>query len=162
MTDFRALCAELLHELDLWSSWHDAPELKARAKAALTQPEPQGPTDEKLTLVYAYAVAAAVGNKRGPFKTEEAEAAQLAGLRAVLARWGRPAIEPVPVAERLPGPEDCTTNPRTGQGQWCWGWVQHDDPPYSGRWRMMRREWLADEAVAWLPHHALPVPQQGK
>ena len=25
--------------------------------------------------------------------------------RAVLARWGRPAIEPVPVAERLPGPQ---------------------------------------------------------
>jgi hypothetical protein len=81
-------------------------------------------------------------------------------IRKFLARFGIAAIEPVPVGERMPGPEDCTTNPRTGQGQWCWGWVQHDDPPYSGRWRMMRKEWLADEAVAWLPHHALPVPQQ--
>ena len=62
--------------------------LAVRVDAALDQPEPQGPTDEELTLVYACAVAAAVGNKRGPFKTEEAEAAQLAGLRAVLARWG--------------------------------------------------------------------------
>ena len=57
----------------------------------LTQPELERPTDEELTLTYAYAVAAAVGNKRGPFKSEDAEAAQLAGLRAVLARWGTPA-----------------------------------------------------------------------
>ena len=44
-TDFRALCAELLDELELWSSWHDATDLKDRAGAALhfTQPEPQPP-----------------------------------------------------------------------------------------------------------------------
>jgi hypothetical protein len=39
--DFRALCAELLDELDLWSSWHDATDLKDRARAALaTLPGP--------------------------------------------------------------------------------------------------------------------------
>ena len=54
------------------------------------EPVPEGPTDEELTLTYAYAVAAALGNKRGPFKKEDAEAAQLAGLRAALARWGQP------------------------------------------------------------------------
>jgi hypothetical protein len=32
--------------------------------------------------------------------------AALEYARAVFARWGRPAIEPVPVAERLPGPTD--------------------------------------------------------
>ena len=58
------------------------------ARALLAQPEPKDPTDEELTLTYAYAVAAAVGNKRGPYTTEDAEAAQLAGLRAVLAKWG--------------------------------------------------------------------------
>jgi hypothetical protein len=36
--NFRALCAELLDELDFWSSWHDAPELKARARLALATP----------------------------------------------------------------------------------------------------------------------------
>ncbi len=43
--DYRALCAELLDELELWSSWHDATDLKDRAGAALdfTQPEPQPP-----------------------------------------------------------------------------------------------------------------------
>jgi hypothetical protein len=81
-------------------------------------------------------------------------------LRAVLARWGRTTPHPIPVSERLPGAEECTTNPRNGQGQWCWGWVQHDPIPYSGRWRMMRREWLADEAVAWLPSYTLPLPSR--
>jgi hypothetical protein len=39
--DFRELCIELLDELDMWSSWHDAPELKARVKAALNESRPQ-------------------------------------------------------------------------------------------------------------------------
>jgi hypothetical protein len=53
------------------------------------QPVPEGPSDHELTMTYAYAVAAAVDNKRGPFKKEDAEVAQLAGLRAVLARWSQ-------------------------------------------------------------------------
>ena len=127
--DFRALCAELLQplaEYDDANPYHDHRALIARTRAALAQPEPVAPTDEELTLVYAYAVAAAVGNKRGPFKQEEAEAAQLAGLRAVLARWGTPAIQPVPVSERLPGPEDCDAEGRCwmfdpcDRGQWCY------------------------------------------
>jgi hypothetical protein len=54
------------------------------------QPVPEGPSDHELTMTYAYAVAAAVDNKRGPFKKEDAEVAQLAGLLAVLDRWGQP------------------------------------------------------------------------
>jgi hypothetical protein len=77
--------AWLKHGRDSWFAIAD------EVFAALAKPEPVAPTDEELTLVYAYAVAAAVDNKRGPFKTEDAEAAQLAGLRAVLARWGTPA-----------------------------------------------------------------------
>ena len=50
--DFRALCAELLDELDFWSSWHDAPELKARARAALATPPPEPPTDEELDALW--------------------------------------------------------------------------------------------------------------
>jgi len=111
-----------------------------------TKPEPQGPTDEDLEDL------ADVMNVTGN---------PIPAMRRALELWGRPAIEPVPVAERLPGPEDCTVNPRDGQGQWCWGWVQwYDEIPYSGKWRMMRRDCLIDEASAWLPHHALPVPQQ--
>ena len=94
---FRSLCAELVdaHDADesmsvsRWTA--NLTAVITRARAELAQPEPEAPTDEELTLVYAYAVAAAVGNKRGPFKTEDAEVAQLAGLRAVLARYGTPA-----------------------------------------------------------------------
>ena len=105
-TDYRAMCAELAEELvneysyctewekglPLRESNRDASgvvsELLTRARALLAQPVAEGPTDEELTLTYVYAVAAAVGNKRGPYTTEDAEAAQLAGLRAVHAKWG--------------------------------------------------------------------------
>jgi hypothetical protein len=91
--DYKALCAELLQECRALRKAQPAnTDLWDRARTALSQPETVAPTDEELTLVYAYAVAAAVDNKRGPFKPEDAEAAQLAGLRAVLARWGTPAI----------------------------------------------------------------------
>ena len=47
---YRALCDELLDELEVWSSWHDATDLKDRAGAALdlTPPEPVAPTDEEI------------------------------------------------------------------------------------------------------------------
>ena len=60
-------------------------EAMAASAALLAQPEPPELTDEVLTMTYAYAVAAAVGNRRGPYKLEDAEAAQLAGLRAAIA-----------------------------------------------------------------------------
>jgi hypothetical protein len=93
-TDYRAMCAELVDELEDWIAYGDvlaiekAHNLVDRARALLAQPVAEVPTDDKLTLTYVYAVAAAVGNKRGPYTTEDAEAAQLAGLRAVLAKWG--------------------------------------------------------------------------
>jgi hypothetical protein len=108
MTDFRALCARMADELDhyrqlLMDDRRETHVLAAEARAALAQPEPQGPS--------------------------------------------RPAIEPVPVSERLPGPEDCDAEGR------CWltsvdvepGWVA-DNPEQCTNW------------THWLPHWALPVP----
>jgi hypothetical protein len=102
--DFRALCAELLQELEHASDWDYQQALKDQARAALAQPEPQGP---------------------------------------------------VPVAERLPVPEDCDAEGR------CYAW--------DGYW------WLVFSAVLeendtgagdgythWLPHHALPLPQKNE
>jgi len=60
---------------------------------------------------------------------------------------GRPAIEPVLVSERLPGPEDCDA-----EGQ-CWWWDEDDD-----MWRLSEhRPWLLCW-THWLPRWALPVP----
>lgn len=103
------LCAELI---ELCTPVDSIPQLAERlqklnaladrARALLAQPVAEGPTDEEVTLTYAYAVAAAVGNKRGPFKPEDAEAAQLAGLRAVLSRWGHPTPQPVAKEPMIP------------------------------------------------------------
>ena len=89
----------------------------------------------------------------------------IARARAVLARWGRPAIEPVSVSERLPGPEDCLGRPWEGtDAGFCW-WFY---PGLEG-WRLMvatrwedgaYQNWTPPGATHWLPHHALPLPQQ--
>ncbi len=55
--------------------------------AALAQPEPQGPTDGELYDLW---------DQEGP-EADFQECRRFA--RAVLARWGRPAIEPVPQQE---------------------------------------------------------------
>ena len=61
MTDFRALCAELFENLERYQCWYiedngyGIDELEAlldRADAALSQPEPQGPTDEDLIELF--------------------------------------------------------------------------------------------------------------
>ena len=73
------------------------------ARTAMAQPEPVGATDEELLRVYG--IAKRDHCYEGPIDDwpKRAErAATVHGLHAVLARWGRPAIEPVPVAERLP------------------------------------------------------------
>jgi hypothetical protein len=61
--------------------------LAAEARAALAQPEPQGPTDEELYDLW---------DQEGP-EADFQECRRFA--RAVLAKWGRPAIEPVPQQE---------------------------------------------------------------
>jgi len=78
-------------------------------------------------------------------------------VRAALARWGTPAIQPVPVAERMPGPEACDERGR------CWWYLQRNvvDDPGLPNWtldtyRANPRHWLQTH---WLPHHALPVPE---
>jgi hypothetical protein len=142
----------------------EAHALATEARAALAQPEPQGPTDEELHQLWLELYLF----HDGPTSGDVAEIA-----RAVLARWGRPAIEPVPVAERLPGPEDCDAEGR------CWLLTVEDDYP---QWRLHSIQgaqpggamiWVPVDndngamvdcfyTSHWLPHHALPVPQQGE
>jgi hypothetical protein len=66
----------------------------------------------------------------------------------VLTRWGTPTIQPVPVSERLPGPEDCD---RYGQ---CWFWCK---AVKTWDFRSRNRQMVHD--THWLPAHALPVPE---
>jgi hypothetical protein len=83
--------------------------------------------------------------------------------RAVLARWGNPAPQPVPVSERLPGPEDCDAEGR------CWWWhPSHAESGYSEGWMRRPRDWgvghydFDDRLIHthWLPSNALLLPGQ--
>jgi hypothetical protein len=62
----------------------------------------------------------------------------------------RPAIEPVPVSERLPGPEDCDA-----EGL-CWWW--DSDCRQTEAWCRGLSEYASGSYSHWLPHWALPVP----
>jgi hypothetical protein len=74
---------------------------------------------------------------------------RIAFAEALITKYASPAIKPVPVAERLPGPENFHP-----ENDWCWGW-------YGWRWRMMDRTcfYPGCEASHYAPHWALPVPK---
>ena len=159
-TDYRALCAELIDALDECERpYGDQLESflvwKARAALADGPAVPEGrepasvtgqPTRRQLMMLADEMGMASIG-----------DAALYA--RAVLARWGNPAPQPVPVSERLPRPEDCDVEGR------CWLWER--DCGYSGcKWALVDRTWSlsqSDEDLSvythWLPANALPTPE---
>jgi hypothetical protein len=103
-TDFRALCAELHAAFTTYAVDECHHNLLERARAALAEPEPEGPTDEDLwntaDLIF----------QANCWPTDAIRYA-----RAVLARWGNhqeildsSTPQPIPVSERLPGPEGPT------------------------------------------------------
>ena len=72
----------------------------ARARALLAQPEPQGPTDEGLDEFAIYWWGSEIDERSVSDVIECGSMAAYA--QAALARWGRPAIEPVPKREGKP------------------------------------------------------------
>ena len=56
--------------------------------------------------------------------------------------------QPVPVSERLPGPEDCDSEGR------CW-WFDSSRVEY---WFYLEPENRSPRETHWLPYHALPLP----
>jgi hypothetical protein len=171
MTDYKQLCAELVDDLEMadWP-WKLKESFRAdiqRTRAALAEPEPEGPTTQELKTF-----ACKWWNKFGFVKDkatcrwvlDEIDPDHFADFaRDVLARWGNhlgtpdsSTPQPVPVSERLPGPEDCDAWERNHpvSNMWCWWWDSNEDV------------WVRDEAdtlrpsylTHWLPAHALPLP----
>ncbi len=134
---------ELVQQWIQQSSTTECTASQVATRVALeAQPEPQGPSDEELHQLWLDLYAF----HDGPTSGDVAEIA-----RAVLARWGRPAIEPVPVSERLPGPEDCDAEGR------CWFGTTSGYATgaiWIHRKAELRRSW----DTHWLSHWALPVP----
>jgi hypothetical protein len=97
-TDWKALCELLIDEWDAASGDPDMISFAIaidRARTALAQPEPVGPTDEELHQLWLDLYAF----HDGPTSGDVAEIA-----RAVLARYARPTITPIPVSEAQPEP----------------------------------------------------------
>jgi hypothetical protein len=166
ITDWKALCAELAAldghcVVDCTEEWAVA---MCRLRAALAQPEPVGPTDEELLRCMIEAADSVPGGQATGIIDWEREA--IAAARAILARWGRPAITPIPVSERLPGAEDCAPWPdEPGANHWCW-LGQKDE----GGWHWAQASAMGMDAdqlewslagggwTHWLPHWALSLP----
>jgi hypothetical protein len=88
--------------------------------------------------------------------------AALDEYRAALARWGRPAIEPVSVSAGMPGPEDVNDDGEVWVEEPAYDYPLGDTGDYDsepGRW-VLRPLSSLDKRFKrrWLPHWALPVP----
>jgi len=99
MTDFRDLCARMADELDhyrqlLMDDRRETHALATEARAALAQPDPEGPTDEEIEE-WADAATEVPLEEMDPdihgwqrcFTAKEFSET----IRAALARWGTPA-----------------------------------------------------------------------
>lgn len=157
MTDtFRSLCSELADSVELLLEMRavDAKPMAitedrlARARAALAQPEPVGVTDDQ-----AEDLADALNFMDGYAEHEDGFYVCASNLgpfaRAVLTRWGRPAIAPIPVSERLPCLEDCDKEGR------CWF---HSINRTWCDWYLLKASCITSTETHWLPFHALPLP----
>jgi len=131
--------------------------LLTEARARLAHPEPEGVTDEQWDAIRErlwdnYETVGYQGERfmyQGDFDTA------LDVARKDLARFARPTIKPVPVAERPWEREGwCDAEGR------CWWWIV-DQPGELPHWIYCQLEVLSwTNFTASLPHHALPVPQQ--
>jgi hypothetical protein len=152
MTDFRSLCAELADELQDYidcapvGPCDEEQALVDRARAALAQPEPEvlarvefGDTEFNCpsdVVLSQYCDDWFFGNPR-----DEVDPVDLCrGAIKLFAQMPTP----IPVEERLPGPEECDAN------GFCWFW----DLEWS-RWQPGQQD---QSCTHWLPAHALPVP----
>ena len=103
-TDFRALCAELIEAVLSDDSHIDCVQIARRARALLAQLEPEGPTDDEIEE-WADACPEAPLEEMDPevhgwrrcFTAKEFSET----IRAVLARWGRPAAAPMAMIELI-------------------------------------------------------------
>jgi hypothetical protein len=160
---YRAMCAELLLfgeeagdicvNESLWPKSDPNCTLLDRARTLLAQPVPEGPkpvvdysrvpeiaTEAQIRSAAQYLV-----------KKRNCDGDLISAIEYAIARWGRPTLQPVPVSERLPRPEDCTA-----QG-WCWVF-------YRGFATWTLEKPLGQDGkhtgyTHWLPANALPTPE---
>ena len=157
MTDtFRALCAELV---DAWLKGDDIVGAMNRARAALGEADepavPAPPADGEVAELTGQLIEAANGAAAMGW---DQHARSILRAAELLQRLSPP--QPVPVSERLPGPEDCDAEGR------CW-WGRSESHDWSADWTFATYKAVAEfcefsPRTTWLPAHALPLPEVGE
>jgi hypothetical protein len=89
------------------------------------KPEPQGPTLADEAYVAFVQICKGNSDDAGTYEADEELVRRALKRLSDLER--RPAIKPVPVAERLPGPEDCFPDDRGQRSYKCWAQQYHTD-----------------------------------
>jgi len=164
----RELITDLLAALKSWSPAGGGPlegaeeqceaALMARAEAFLTEPEPQGQVLARVQFADNEFNCPSDAVLRqycddwfyGDPQRSEVDPVDL--CRGAIKLFARPAIEPVPIAERLPGSEDCDAEGR------CW-WSAPETNTKCAVWCLgLKYPPSMFGAISWLPHYALPVP----
>ena len=146
-----------MDEIEFENAVNEALTLSGRPAV---KPEPQGASVEAMAqIVYEHAMLATAPKHAKPhwpswvdLPNSDARIHSLNTAEIILTRWGRPAIKPVPVAERLPRAKDCDANGIF----WAWdkGCLRWDAA-------FLDAAFPSDTDIShWLPHWALPVPQQ--
>ncbi len=138
--DFRALCAKLLQGLD--ENRHEQVRYPGH-----------------LRLVMADARAALGQSSPTPTRDELNDAS---GPGPTV----EPAFTPIPVSERLPGPEDCAPWPgEPEEDPWCWcakyiggGWEWLQIPALLDDYESAIFRFRANGCTHWAPWWALPIP----
>ena len=148
-TDYRALCAELLAAIQLYTKLNPAAsdmspfeltkklmDAMAATVAALAEPDAEGPTDEELEkLAEPFSFVAEGGWDRSVYD-------ETGYARAVLARWGRPTPQP----------------PADGEVAEVAAWLRlFCSEEYASRSHDPDVAWLT-RAADLLEAHALPTP----
>ena len=168
-TDYRSLCVELIDALDsgIPAARICLSPLANRARAALVeQPVGEGPPVVTTGAWLHPAYEPGDGSADGAQMVElvwwhpqfGCDSLQMVvdNARAILARWGNPAPQPVPVSERLPRPADCDVEGRC----WLGGHQMGNGTP---TWLLGYPAWaerFPDVHRFWLPANALPLPEQ--
>ena len=114
-----------------------------RASSPRAQPEPAGPSHWDVCQWL---------EQQGHWGDNAHRIPRIANMvQGALTRYTHPAIEPLPVAERLPGPEDCDAEGR------CW-FGTPSSYVMVANWVYEKAEHCRSWNTHWAPHWALPVP----
>ena len=156
-TNSRDLIQRLTKNLDHLNRLYNVPDQSALVEESLdflSQPEPEGSTDEQIEKSFQlwwFNEGSGMRPSNGEDQEEHVRrVSQIAWSNgAYVARWGRPAVKPVPVSERPWEREGWCDN-----NGWCWGF---DADGTDECWSFDRPEaWVCWTHV--LPHYALPIP----